>query len=596
MGKKRFLLLATGALLAASCHKEILTDDLFLQTKYESRFISVDAGLPQQSFDKAYLDPSSLKVKWEPNDQICINGTSLAASEIYAPDSITARFSGNVNAIIDNGDKYWAVYPANIRSNETASLLTVNIPSTQSFDISKPMHGNTYMAGYASVATGTTDVSFQMKNLVTLLKIPVTSSASNKNLSKITVSVSGDNNICLYGSFTTTNPATVPISGGSAGYVTVNCSNGNNPYIELSSTTQYVYVALPPIASTSAKITVMFYNTDNKYTRKSISLNQSLERNKIYTLGTNPTTLDFSTVEGISVSQNTRVLFAPGNLQWSANGTRNTVDATGVAGTFRFAEHQWDYVGDATHGTVYVNGTKCDNALISQSYTGWIDLFCWGTSGWNSGANKYSPYDYSSSQLDYYPGADYNNDLTGNYANADWGIFNDIYNPSSGLTDRYGTWRLFTSSEWEYLMTLRTTTSAIRFAKGKVHGVNGLIIVPDNWDINIYTLNSFNDHRASFSTNIISDQDWAVMEQAGCVFLPTAGARFTTDSALSIGDLGYGYYWTSTHIDAYLAYRALVSDNFTDFDWSPDGTNYSSNHDGNRHRGESVRLIRVVSQ
>lgn len=31
-----------------------------------------------------------------------------------------------------------------------------------------------------------------------------------------------------------------------------------------------------------------------------------------------------------------------------------------------FSENQWDMIGD-------------DNSNISASYTGWIDLFCWGT-------------------------------------------------------------------------------------------------------------------------------------------------------------------------------------------------------------------------
>ena len=63
-----------------------------------------------------------------------------------------------------------------------------------------------------------------------------------------------------------------------------------------------------------------------------------------------------------------QVQFAQGNLQYQASSN-----------TWRFAEHQYDIVGDATIGNVYENGVKSDNTAISSDYDGWIDLFGWGT-------------------------------------------------------------------------------------------------------------------------------------------------------------------------------------------------------------------------
>ncbi|MBQ0154797.1 MAG: hypothetical protein KBS70_08475, partial [Bacteroidales bacterium] len=57
-----------------------------------------------------------------------------------------------------------------------------------------------------------------------------------------------------------------------------------------------------------------------------------------------------STIGSFSVSPTTKVTFAPGNLQYQAS-----------TNTWRFAEHQYDYVGDA-------------NTNISATYDGWIDL------------------------------------------------------------------------------------------------------------------------------------------------------------------------------------------------------------------------------
>lgn len=69
-----------------------------------------------------------------------------------------------------------------------------------------------------------------------------------------------------------------------------------------------------------------------------------------------------------SVSPNKLVYFSKGNLQYQAS-----------TNTWRFAENQWDYVGDATEGNVYMDDVKCNNSYISQTYNGWIDLFGWGT-------------------------------------------------------------------------------------------------------------------------------------------------------------------------------------------------------------------------
>jgi len=63
-----------------------------------------------------------------------------------------------------------------------------------------------------------------------------------------------------------------------------------------------------------------------------------------------------------------QVQFAQGNLQYQASSH-----------IWRFAEHQYDIVGNATIGNVYENGVKSDNTAISSDYDGWIDLFGWGT-------------------------------------------------------------------------------------------------------------------------------------------------------------------------------------------------------------------------
>ena len=133
--------------------------------------------------------------------------------------------------------------------------------------------------------------------------------------------------------------------------------------------------------------------------------------------------------------------------------------------TWRFAEHQYDYIG-------------ADNNNISSTNDGWIDLFGWGTSGWMSGAVCYQPWDTSKTNADYFPGGSNENDLTGGYAEADWAWHNAIQNVGS----QHHLWRTLTRNEWEYLFYGRTD-AALKYGGATVDTVRGVVILPDNWTL-----------------------------------------------------------------------------------------------------------------
>ncbi len=247
-----------------------------------------------------------------------------------------------------------------------------------------------------------------------------------------------------------------------------------------------------------------------------------------------------------AVSATTRVCFSPGNLQWSATngGTTATTHAVAgngtAAGTWRFAPQQYGMIGN-------------DNSNISSTYTGWIDLFGWGTSGYDK---KY-PYMTNSSYLDYGNGS---SSISG--TNYDWGVYNAIFNPKTNTTDAPGTWRTLTEDEWIYLLNTRTTSSGIRYAKATVMGVSGLIIVPDNWDSSVYVLKNINSGSAKDASNTINATVWSRMESAGCVFLPAAGSRYVA-SCNNVGSVGR--YWTATNRNDPEAYNLLFSSGFLGF-------------------------------
>ena len=226
---------------------------------------------------------------------------------------------------------------------------------------------------------------------------------------------------------------------------------------------------------------------------------------------------------------------------------------------WRFAEHQTDYVGE-------------DNANISDTYTGLIDLFGWGTSGHPHGAVCFQPWSTSTTYSDYYAygAASYNlNDQTGE---ADWGC-----NTISNGGDAPNQWRTLTHAEWTYLLNTRSTSSGKRYAKAQVGGVNGLILLPDDWKTSYYSLNSTNSSSANFTSNTITASQWSTLEQHGAVFLPAAGTRDGT----TVNYVGsYGYYWSTSCSGNSYAYQLSISP-----------TNLDANSYIYRSRGRSVRLV-----
>ena len=273
-----------------------------------------------------------------------------------------------------------------------------------------------------------------------------------------------------------------------------------------------------------------------------------------------------------SVSSTKKVQFSQGNLQYQAS-----------TNTWRFAEHQWDYVGGVDSltgtqsGTVYVDGIKSDNTKISSTYDGWIDLFGWGTSGYNHGAISYQPWSIAQEDEQYYAYGSVDKNLNDETMQADWG-----YNPIINGSNDECQWRTMTGEEWKYLLFLRSTISGVRFARARVNGTNGVIIFPDDWELSAYPLNGTgNDNPYYYHNNEIPLIDWLRLELDGAVFLPTAGFRKGTACAyLRTG----GYYSTATKSNEYDSYSMYLY-------FYSGGLRVHGDIGGNRSHGRSVRLV-----
>ena len=239
--------------------------------------------------------------------------------------------------------------------------------------------------------------------------------------------------------------------------------------------------------------------------------------------------------EGIgtfSVSADKQVTFSKGNLQYHPANDE-----------WRFAENQTDYIGDA-------------NSNCYSTYNGWLDLFGWSTNASNFGVST----------------STYNSHYSGSFV--DWGT-NKIGN------DAPNTWRTLTYNEWYYVVFNRPNASSLN-GVAQVNGVNGLILLPDNWTCpaGVTFKSGFHnnygvEYYAAYQT-FTADQ-WSKLEAAGAVFLPAAGGRYGSYVEYV---QGLGYYWSATEDDSNYAYCL----NFRS------GEAYMSR--GGRNFGQSVRLVK----
>ena len=289
-----------------------------------------------------------------------------------------------------------------------------------------------------------------------------------------------------------------------------------------------------------------------------------------------------------SVSSTKQVYFSQGNLQYTTTGEHAVATGGTQAGTWRFAEHQYDFVGgtststpSGTFGNVYVDAVQSGNQNVRNNYTGWIDLFGWGTSGWNSGATDYQAYSTTQTNNNYYGGASNTNSIS--ETNADWGVFNAISNGGNSP----GIWRTLTNDEWTYLKSTRTN-AANKYAYATVIDVRGLVILPDEWvlpDGCSFTKWASNQ---AYTANNYNAEKWALMESNGAVFLPAAGYRGTgsaSGTSWFYGSNYYGRYWSSSYYKSGSTYGAYQAPMFY-------STGSVSNSSGaNRAQGCSVRLV-----
>ena len=233
------------------------------------------------------------------------------------------------------------------------------------------------------------------------------------------------------------------------------------------------------------------------------------------------------------INDSTFVYFSKGNLQYNAGdgNTHKTADST-AQGTWRFAERQYDYVGE-------------ENVGKDSTYNGWVDLFEWGSSGWK-GTHDHKGY----VALD-----------TAQCRNADWGVYNAISNGGN----EPGLWRSLTHNEWAYLLNRSdwayakigeaSTLCLVIFPSDFVTPDTMNIVYASTSDKHDFKYEDAEDHWIGYgpgirdsNTNTFSDEEFEELEARGVVALPFAG-HIESYRMLELNE--YGNIWTSTHNGSY---------------------------------------------
>ena len=230
-----------------------------------------------------------------------------------------------------------------------------------------------------------------------------------------------------------------------------------------------------------------------------------------------------------SVGEGRQVRFSKGNLNcYTHNG-----------GEWSFADHQYDVRGNG-------NLVEIGDAINIGDH---LDLFCWSTT-----TNQYGITGFRATSEE-----DYNALFAAPYA--DWGS-----NPA--LVSTLGSsWQTLSQPEWTYLLCERPNATE-RVAYANVNGQLGIIVLPDEWtkpaDFNLLTAAdngialitegyapSYAAPDAGISNiNAYTAAQWAQLEEAGAVFLPTTGILgiLGNGNAIVIEGNNYGCYWSSSDI------------------------------------------------
>ena len=442
-------------------------------------------------------------LNWVSGDQIAIYGT--AGAGVYSATPLapaTVAVFDNVSGETGDGP-FRAFYPSTL----TTDGVNITLPITQTY-VEGSIHK---FPMYAESSNN----QLAFKNLCGVLKLHLTK--AGVNISSITVTAASEINGTWSVDYNSGDPE-LAYSANGTNATTLTCAT---PQSIAEGEDFYIYL---PEGSYSG-LQIEMTTDDSRYCVKTANTAINVTRSQVTFITLGESNLTFRPVGSkgglFYVSATQQVWFSQGNLQYQAS-----------TNMWRFAMNQYDYVGN-------------DNENISATYSGWIDLFGWGT-GNNPTLNTSNESDYSTF--------------------TEWG---NNFITNGGDVENIG-WRTLTTIEWQYLLNNHSC------GNGSINGIHGLIILPVSWTLPAgCTFEEGFDGYLNWTHNSYTLAQWAAMESAGAVFLPAAGGRQGTE-VWEVGLLGW--YWSST----YGEYNSLIFD----------GGGFDAMGAGGLSGAGSVRLVR----
>lgn len=599
---------------------------------------------------KTLYDPVSGYFYWKSSDKLMVYDaafrnivyTDQQANGNY--DYSTGEFSGQTNFIdlqpsYDDADYtgfhginlndtiYYAFYPSYYVSRQNDEFV-YNIPHKQLIDNNEnvdkidQMHLTRF-----PMARQTRSHTFNMKNMCGALRLNLTK--SGVAVKSIQFRALGDQQVT--GDFTVTfdtvNKGTVNEETGIPilNSTTVNSTTKTitlemNQPVSINEGHSF-FIPLPPATYNGYEIIIT--DATNRTSTLTSNKNLVINRNGIkrLTLGEAIFTGDRAFKEShgrFSISNTEQVYIAPGNLQW-------------FNGNWQFANEQFEvmtlgcnaaYTPDEFNGDLfrYSLEKQYANKPYDQYQTYWDRP---ATSRVSTGENN--NFGRSLIEAEYTSTQDEANRRSISQVYRNWGLAFGDNSP----------WMVLSSDEYMYLVNSRQNNGKCHCTVGGVsnasycriivlddYGVEhpGLLLFPDSWE-NGYTDASIRAAIPNWKTGWVVNRfgsawsdhtmmmgmhDYRILEEAGCAFLPAAGA--VTNNGYSLGGTLQGlcidrgenntgtydgrcYYWTRDYVKEWFDNEAAIQSNGTLFTMENNGF---STQNWNKNTYASVRLFMRV--
>lgn len=626
MKKYIYIISAAAVCMLAACAKEF-TEPKESAVLNKGELTYIQAGLETRAtLDDKHANTDT-SFKWSTGDQIAIY-----AGEYLKSAGLDSKYNGSPTAsfgfegLVDADRADFAVYPAHLvfdgdevigkcKRFHSAASLTLNLPESYNYGEVSGYRSPVPMIGLNAPGQGIAFKALCPVIRITLRNIP-------KDCYYITLDFNGKK---VQGQFSLTDVDLENIA--SFPGLQTEATDDVDDIITIQTPNISAYISstvltLPVPSGEYDYVTVSTYDmTDHVISAISVYLKKDTDGKPLTWAPTRKTSKKLAADLPCFLVNNVsrqKVVFAPGNLVATlTKKPTGDADKVGTCNDFRFAEHQYDALGDSEGNTFAKTSVP-------------IDLFTW--------IGQSAQYEFTSDDEHWgiiWPNNTADADIGNLFPEKikwDWGInFN-------GKTYPEGTWRIpdrnlaatdaqpdvagsSTVSEWSRLISSRQgpyvsckNTLIQPNPDPQVPAdtiAHGLIVFPDNFtmpygvkELVKYGKAQQTGSSVHYNENIITLEEWEILEKfGGCVYLPVTNVR-TRNSGAKCLFTSDATYWSNNGNSAQHAQALCCSDGYlatnscngqTSTTPKVASTSIQDGKSVGRKNGAAVRLIREIN-